>query len=105
VFVCLPVNPTPPLYLVTTYNLVANLVAQIRNAHPALYGGDSIVNSMVYGRRLGFNRTVRYLIGARVFIHRDFTERITLNRLLSDEWSQWSASKPKVAFLTVQSSF
>ena len=37
-------QPGAPLYLGTTYNLLANLVAQIRNAHPApsFYGGDGM---------------------------------------------------------------
>jgi hypothetical protein len=37
-------QPGAPLYLGTTYNLLANLVAQIRNAHPApsIYGEDGM---------------------------------------------------------------
>jgi hypothetical protein len=37
-------QPGPILYLDTTYNLLANSVAQIRNAHlaPGLYGGDDM---------------------------------------------------------------
>ena len=37
-------QPGAPLYLGTTYNLLANLVAHIRNAHPApsIYGEDGV---------------------------------------------------------------
>ena len=37
-------QPGVPLYSGTTYNLLANLVAQIRNAHPApsIYGEDGM---------------------------------------------------------------
>jgi hypothetical protein len=49
-----------PLYVGTTYNLLANYVAQIRNAHPApgLYGGDGII-----GARCLCERDIRDLDG------------------------------------------